>query len=86
MTRFGEYNEDGSIKVNATVCVVTGRPLGSSAKAPVPGTRYFYRMRPDVSRLMTKEQREAIHKDCLTEMKVQATASKTEKVAKVEAE
>jgi hypothetical protein len=98
MSLFGEYNEDGSIKTDATLCAVTNRPLGANVRARVPGTNYFFRMRPDVARTTTQDKREAIYKECVEhfktvqraeeeeQKKAQRTASQAAKAEKMEAE
>lgn len=48
MTRFGEYNADGSVKTEADECILTGRKLGkpydTTVRERVINTPFFYRV------------------------------------------
>lgn len=62
MTKFGKYASDGSIEVEATECMLTGRtlipPYDNTVRERVEGTPYFYRVIGHQYHRVTDELRE----------------------------
>jgi hypothetical protein len=57
----GEFNPDGSIKIDAPMCAVTGRHATGNhqSRYRISGTLYFYRVLSDFDHLATDEWRAA---------------------------
>lgn len=55
----GEFNPDGSIKVDARLCAVTRQQAGGNhqSRQRISGTPYFYRVLSDFIHLATPEWR-----------------------------
>ena len=55
----GEFNPDGSIKVDARLCAVTGQQAGGNhqSRYRISGTPYFYRVLSDFDHRVTAEWR-----------------------------
>lgn len=55
----GEFNPDGSIKVDAPLCAVTGQFAAGNhqSRYRIAGTPYFYRVLSDFDHLVTPEWR-----------------------------
>lgn len=62
MTKFGKYASDGSIEIEATECMLTGRdlvkPYDNAVRERVEGTPYFYRVMGHQYHRVTDELRE----------------------------
>lgn len=58
-TTLGEFNPDGSIKVDANLCAVTGQHATGNhqSRYRISGTQYFYRVLSDFNHLATEEWR-----------------------------
>jgi hypothetical protein len=67
MGNYGKYASDGSVEVEATECILTGRalaaPYDNTVRERVSGTPYFYRVLGSQYHRVTDELREAWQAD-----------------------